>query len=59
MKTTIEKDFDAVAESRKWREKTSALLSKMTSEEKIAFLNRRLTRFRPAPEGKPRTTASS
>ena len=36
------KSFDALAASRRWRRATSKLLDKMTPEEQIAFLNRRL-----------------
>ena len=36
---TKKKKFDAVEMSRELREKTSALLNAMTSEEQIAFLN--------------------
>jgi hypothetical protein len=32
--------FDAVAESRKWRETTSRLLHSMSREERLAYLNR-------------------
>ncbi|MBI5768445.1 MAG: hypothetical protein HZA93_11665 [Verrucomicrobia bacterium] len=39
---TKKKPFDAVVESRRWRRTTSRLLNKMTAEEQIAFLNRRL-----------------
>ena len=38
-----EKTFDAVASSRRWRLATSKLLNRMTPEEQIEFLNRRLT----------------
>jgi hypothetical protein len=40
---TTKKTFDALAASRRWRRTTSRLLNKMTPEEQIAFLNRRLT----------------
>lgn len=43
--TKIKKDFDAVAESRKWRENTSAMLAPMSSEERIEFLNQRIADF--------------
>ena len=39
------KTFDAVAASRRWRRTTSRLLNKMTPEEQIAFLNRRLANW--------------
>jgi hypothetical protein len=48
MKPKATKTFDAVAESRKWRAASSALLAKMTPWERIAFLNRRASHFRPA-----------
>jgi hypothetical protein len=53
MKTSRKKSFDAVAESRKWREQTSTLLAPMNPREKIAFLNRRLRRFKSAARPKP------
>lgn len=37
--------FDAVAESRKWREATSRLLDSMTREERIAYLNGARVRY--------------
>lgn len=42
------KIFDAVASSRRWRRETSRLVRDMTSEERIAFFNRRLANW-PAP----------
>jgi len=42
MATIKKKTFDAIAASRRWRVATSKLLNKMTPEEQIAFLNRRL-----------------
>jgi hypothetical protein len=48
MAMTKKKTFDAVASSRRWRLATSKLLNRMTPDEQIAFLNRRLT-------GKPDT----
>ena len=39
---TKKKTFDAVASSRRWRQATSKLLNKMSPEEQVAFLNRRL-----------------
>ena len=45
------KTFDAVAESRKWREETSALLATMTRAERIEFLNRRIADF---PKTRPK-----
>jgi hypothetical protein len=48
---TKKKTFDAVAESRKWREETGALLATMTQAERIAFLNRRIADF---PKTRPK-----
>jgi hypothetical protein len=42
MATTKKKNFDAVAQSRRWRRATSKLLNKMPPEEQLVFLNRRL-----------------
>jgi len=52
MATKKKKTFDAVAASRRWRRTTSKLLNKMTPEEQIAFLNRRLENW-PATTAKP------
>ncbi len=49
--TTKKKTFDAVAESRKWREETGALLATMTPVERIEFLNRRIADF---PKNRPK-----
>jgi hypothetical protein len=43
MATTKKKTFEAVASSRRWRIATSKLLNRMTPEEQIVFLNRRLS----------------
>ncbi len=51
---TKKKTFDAVASSRRWRQATSKLLNKMTPEEQIAFLNRRLTNW--PSKAKPKST---
>ena len=48
---TKKKTFDAVAESRKWREETGALLATMTRAERIEFLNRRIADF---PKTRPK-----
>jgi hypothetical protein len=45
MMTQKKKTFDAVAESRKWRVATGALLATMTRAERIEFLNRRIADF--------------
>jgi hypothetical protein len=37
--------FDAVAESRKWREATSRKLSAMSREERLAYLNTARERY--------------
>jgi hypothetical protein len=36
------KTFDALAASRRWRRKTSRLVRGMSSDERLAFFNRRL-----------------
>jgi hypothetical protein len=51
---TKKKTFDAVASSRRWRQATSKLLNKMTPEEQLAFLNRRLTNW--PGSAKPKST---
>lgn len=48
MATKKKKPFDAVAASRRWRRATSRRLNKMTPEEQIAFLNRRLENWSAA-----------
>lgn len=53
---TKKKTFDAVASSRRWRQATSKLLNKMTPEEQLAFLNRRLTNWPGASTAKPSRT---
>lgn len=50
MATTKKKSFDAVAESRRWRRATGKLLAKMSPEEEIVFLNRRLINWPAASE---------
>jgi hypothetical protein len=52
MATTKKKIFNAVAQSRRWRMATSKLLNKMTPEERIAFVNRRLANWPAAPAAK-------
>lgn len=52
MVTTKKKAFDAVESSRRWRRKTSRQVRAMTSAERIAFLNRRLENWPPAPAAK-------
>ena len=37
--------FDAVAESRKWRETTSRLLAAMSREDRLAYLSEARTRY--------------
>ncbi len=46
------KKFDAVAESRKWREETGALLATMSRAERIEFVNRRIADF---PKTRPKS----
>lgn len=53
---TKKKDFDAVAASRRWRRETSRLVRDMTSEERIAFFNRRLANWPGASAPKPTRT---
>jgi len=48
---TRKKKFDAVVESRKWREQTSALLATMAPAERIEFVNRRIADF---PKTRPK-----
>lgn len=55
----MNKNFDAVAESRKWRAETSALLAPMTSEQRIEFLNRRIADFPKTRSQPPRRVADS
>jgi hypothetical protein len=50
---TKKKSFDALAASRRWRRATSKLLNKMTPEEQIAFLNRRLENLPSRTAAKP------
>ncbi len=47
---TRKKTVDALAISRRGRERVSALLSRLSHKEKVALLNTRLSRFR---SGKP------
>ena len=35
------KSFDALAESRKWRERVSRRIAKMTPKQELAYFNRR------------------
>ena len=35
------KSFDALAESRKWRERVSRKIARMTSAQELAYFNRR------------------
>jgi hypothetical protein len=49
---TKKKTFDALAASRRWRRATSRQVQGMTSEERIAFFNRRLEKKSPAPQTK-------
>jgi hypothetical protein len=58
MATTKKKTFDAIASSRRWRRETSKLLSKMTSAERIAFLNRRLENWPSASKASPASVSA-
>jgi len=49
---TKKKTIDAVASSRSWRRATSKLLNKMTPDEQIEFLNRRLANWPRASKPK-------
>ena len=55
---TKKKTFDAVAESRKWREETGALLATMTRAERIEFLNRAHRRLPENPAQGPASIAN-
>jgi hypothetical protein len=57
MATKKKKTFDAIAASRRWRRTTSKLLNKMTPEEQMAFLNRRLKNWPAAPAESARELA--
>jgi hypothetical protein len=50
---TKKKSFDAVAASRRWRRATSRQVRGMSSEERIAFFNRRLENWPARPAAKP------
>jgi hypothetical protein len=50
---TKKKTFDAVAESRRWRRKTSRRVRGMTLGERLAFFNRRPTNHPGASAAKP------
>jgi hypothetical protein len=53
---TKKKSFDAVAASRRWRRATSREVRGMSSEELIAFFNRRLENWPASPAVKPART---
>ena len=55
---TKTKIFDAVAESRKWREATSAKLNAMSQEERLAYLHAVGERFRAELRGPSATRAA-
>ena len=60
MTTKKNKRFDAVAESRKWRIKTGAVLTTMTRSDRLAYLQKLGERVRAKLRAKrPLTTASS
>jgi hypothetical protein len=50
---TKKKTFDALAASRRWRRKTSRLVREMSSDERLAFFNRRLETRRTDSAAKP------
>jgi hypothetical protein len=50
---TKKESFDAVAASRRWRRAVSRQVRGMTSAERIAFFNRRLTNGTAVPAAKP------
>ena len=50
---TKTKAFDAVAESRKWREATSRKLDSMPVEERLAYLEKRARALRRRAEKRP------
>jgi len=47
------KRFDAIAASRQWRRATGKVLSRMTPDDQIAYLNRHLKECSTAPAKKP------
>ncbi len=49
---TKTKTFDAVAESRKWREATSRKLDAMSLEERLAYLQKVRDRYAAAQQGR-------
>jgi hypothetical protein len=54
---TKQKTFDAVGESRKWREATSRKLDAMTAEQRVAYLTSVGERFRPKKRELPNSQA--
>jgi hypothetical protein len=55
---TKKKVFDAVAESRKWRETTSRRLDAMTTEQRLAYLHGVGERWRAQNPSRRETTAA-
>lgn len=51
------KTFDAVAESRKWREATSRKLDAMTVEERVAYLESVRQRYATGRKSRPPAAA--
>jgi hypothetical protein len=53
------KTFDAVAESRKWRETTSRKLDAMSLAERLEYLKAAGERHRAQIQGRPKTAPAS
>jgi hypothetical protein len=56
---TKTKKFDAVSESRKWRETTSRRLDAMTPEQRLAYLHKVGERFRAQIRSHPAPAANA
>ena len=56
---TKKKTFDAVAESRKWRETTSRRLDDMPLEQRLAYLHNVGERFRAQSRSHPTPAATA
>ena len=56
---TKTKTFDAVAESRKWREETSRRLDAMTSDERIAYLRSVAQRYASECGSRPKRSSKA
>jgi len=55
--TTKTKKFDAVAESRKWKEAVGRKLNAMSREERIAYINSAAERFYASLKKRPAKAA--